>query len=252
MEITEHIEALRSAGSRLSGAAAEAGPDAAVPSCPDWVVRDLVRHQGGVHRWAAGIVGVPRTEAWNVDLDEVVGTWPTDADLIGWFGEGLDALVTVLSEADPSLACWTFLAAPSPLAMWARRQAHETSVHCVDAELAAGQGVGPFPAPFAADGISELLECFITRPGGRLRSDPARLLRVQCTDAPGDWLVRIGPDGVVTNGGHGETRADCQISGGAADLYLALWNRQQAAGLDVDGDRDVLELFADKVRVRWS
>jgi uncharacterized protein (TIGR03083 family) len=252
VEITEHIEALRSAGSRLSGAAAEAGPDAAVPSCPDWVVRDLVRHQGGVHRWAAGIVGTPRTEAWNVDLDEVVGTWPTDANLIGWFGEGLDALVKVLSAADPSLACWTFLAAPSPLAMWARRQAHETSVHAVDAELAAGRAVAPFPATFAADGIGELLECFITRPGSRLRSEAVRLLRVRCTDAPSDWLVRIGPDVVETDAGRGDTPADCQVSGRAADLYLALWNRQPSTGLDVDGDRDVLELFADKVRVRWS
>jgi len=252
VEIAQHIDALRSAGNRLSVAAAEAGPDAAVPSCPDWVVRDLVRHQGGVHRWAAGIVGVPRTEAWNVDLDEVVGTWPTDADLIGWFGEGLDALVKVLSSADPDLTCWTFLAAPSPLAMWARRQAHETSVHGVDAELAAARAVTPFPARFAADGIAELLECFITRRGGRLRSDPKRLLRVQCTDAQGDWLVTIGPDGVETTQARDSTRADCLVAGSANDLYLALWSRRSPADLSVDGDGQVLDLFLDRVNVRWS
>jgi len=252
VEITEHIDALRSAGSRLSAAAADAGPDAAVPSCPGWVVRDLVRHQGGVHRWAASIVGTPRTEEWRVDLDEVVGTWPADADLIGWFAEGLDALVKALSSADPDLTCWTFLAAPSPLAMWARRQAHETSVHGVDAELAANRAVAPFPAPFAADGIAELLECFITRPGGRLRSDPARLLRVRCTDAPGDWLVTIGPDSVDTTPGEGSTRADCVLTGGADDLYLALWSRRSPAGLSMDGDGGVLDLFLDRVNVRWS
>ncbi|HEX9529105.1 MAG TPA: maleylpyruvate isomerase family mycothiol-dependent enzyme [Streptosporangiaceae bacterium] len=252
MEITEHIDALRSAGSRLSAAAADAGPGAAVPSCPGWVVRDLVRHQGGVHRWAASIVGTPRTEAWRVDLDEVVGTWPADADLIGWFAAGLDALVKALSSADPDLTCWTFLAAPSPPAMWARRQAHETSVHGVDAELAANQAVAPFPAPFAADGIAELLECFITRPGGRLRSDPARLLRVRCIDAPGDWLVTIGRDGVDTTPGDGSTRADCVLTGGADDLYLALWSRRSPAGLSMDGDGGVLHLFLDQVNVRWS
>ena len=91
-----------------------------------------------MHRWATGIVAGPRTQPWDVDLDDVVGTWPADADLIGWFGDGVGRLVATLSRAEPDLACWTFLDAPSPLAMWARRQAHETSVHRVDAELAAG------------------------------------------------------------------------------------------------------------------
>lgn len=252
MEISEYIEALRSAGRRLSAAVADADLDAAVPSCPGWVVRDLLRHQGGIHRWAASIVSTPRTRAWRVDLDEVVGTWPADADLVGWLGDGLDGLVKVFSAADPNLTCWTFLAAPSPLAMWTRRQAHETSVHGVDAELAASRAVAPFPAPFAADGIGELLECFITRPGGRLRSDPARLMRVRCTDAPGDWLVTIGPHGVGTTPAGGNSRPDCVVAGGADDLYLALWSRRSPASLSVDGDRGVLDLFLDSVNVRWS
>jgi uncharacterized protein (TIGR03083 family) len=251
MEIAQYIDALRSAGSRLSAAAADAGPAAGVPSCPGWVVRDLVRHQGGVHRWAASIVGTPRTEAWRVDLDDVVGTWPPDADLIGWFAEGLDELVEVLSAADPGLTCWTFLAAPSALAMWARRQAHETSVHAVDAELAARRVVAPFPASFAVDGIGELLECFITRPG-RLRSDPGRVLRVRCTDAPGDWLVSVGPDGVTTTLADASARADCAVAGSADDLYLVLWSRRSPAGLSVEGDGAILDLFLDRVNVRWS
>ena len=251
MEIAEHIAAIASEGERLAAAAAAAGPDAAVPSCPDWVVRDLVRHQGGVHRWATGIVAGPRTEAWNVELDEVVGTWPSDAELIGWFGDGLDRLVSALSAADPGLVCWTFLKAPSPLAMWARRQAHETSIHRVDAELAAEWPVTPFPAPFAADGVDELLTCFITRRRSRLRSDTERLLRVRCTDDAAAWLVRIGPDGVVTTASGAET-PDCEVAGDASDLYRALWNRPPAGSLSVDGDRDLLGQFGDQVQIRWS
>lgn len=253
MEIAEHIDALGAEGRRLTAAAAAAGLDAEVPSCAGWVVRDLVRHQGGVHRWATGIVAGPRAEAWDVDLDEVVGAWPADADLLGWFGDGLDQLTEVLIHADPGLACWTLFAAPSPLAMWARRQAHETAVHRVDAELAAGWPVTELPAPFAADGVSELLTCFITRPRGQLRADPARLLRVRCTDAAGDWMVRIGPDRVETTSRADQpgppSRADCLVSGGAHDLYLALWNRRSPAGLAVDGDRSTLDLFLDRVRI---
>jgi uncharacterized protein (TIGR03083 family) len=280
VEVSAHINALRREGRLMAAAAAAADLDTTVPTCPDWAVRDLLRHQGGVHRWATGIVAGPRTSPWRVDLDEVVGEWPADGQLVDWFRQGHAELITALSQADPGLDCWTFLAAPSPLAMWARRQAHETAVHRADAELAAGRAVSPFPAPFAADGIGELLACFITRPGGELRADPPVSLRVRCTDAPGDWRVRIGPDGAQTTpgaqtvartqatpgtraapsaqaapamrGAPGADDADCTVSGRAAEVYLALWNRQPAGALTVDGDGQVLDLFRTAVQVRWS
>jgi uncharacterized protein (TIGR03083 family) len=238
----------------MAAAARAAGPDTAVPTCPEWVVRDLVRHQGGVHRWATSIVGTPRTEYWDVDLPDVVGSWPADDDLAQWLGSGVGDLVAALRSADPGLACWTFLAAPSPVAMWSRRQAHETSIHRVDAELAAAWPVTAVPAPFAADGIDELLAAFITRPHGRLRSDPPVTLRVRCTDAPAEWLVRIGPDGVTTEAGDRDAAeaADCTVTGPAEDLYLTLWNRKEASDLAVQGDRGVLDLFLDQVHIRWS
>lgn len=257
VDVTEHIAAIGIQGRLLAEAAAFAGPDAAVPSCPDWVVRDLVRHQGGVHRWATSIVAEPRTQEWRVDLDQVAGAWPSDDELIGWFGDGLDRLVATLSCADPGLECWAFLAAPSPLAMWARRQAHETSVHRADAELAAGRPVTAVAPEFAADGISELLTCFITRPGGTLRADPARTLRVRCADSPGEWLVRIEPGRVATSAADDVRQAatgtaDCVVSGSADDLYLALWNRRDTGSLTVSGEAGVLDLFLDRVHVRWS
>jgi uncharacterized protein (TIGR03083 family) len=203
-----------------------------------------------------------------VDLPDVVGAWPADDELVEWFAAGVSDLVSTLRAASPELACWTFLAAPSPLAMWSRRQAHETAVHRVDAELAAGWPVTAFPVPFAADGIDELLTAFITRPHGRLRSPMPVTLQVRCTDTPAEWLVRIGPDGVTTEaaagegGGGGESggrdaaaagrAADCTVGGTAGDLYLALWNRKEAGGLTAEGDRGVLDLFLDRVHIRWS
>src|ERR1022692_361690 len=253
MEVIEHVAAIRRDGERLAAAAAGSGLDAPVPSCPGWVTRDLVRHLGGVHRWATGIVAGRYPQPWKVGLDEVVGAWPSDPELLGWFRDGHSALITALAEAEPDLDCWTFLAAPSPLAMWARRQAHETAVHRVDAELAAADLLEPLPPVFAADGIDELLACFITRPGGGLKTDPPQNLRVRCADTAGDWLVRIGPDGVTTTDGADHAgAAHCEVTGRAADLYLLLWNRPEAESLTVQGDGRVLELFRDQVRVRWS
>jgi uncharacterized protein (TIGR03083 family) len=216
------------------------------------VVRDLVRHQGGVHRWATGYVAEARTELWDVDLDEVVGTWPDDADLVPWFRAGHAGLVAALSTADPGLECWTFLRAPSPLAMWARRQAHETSIHRVDAELAAGMTPSvPYPS-FAADGVDELLTCFVPRRSTRLQADAPRTMVIRATDTSAAWMLTIGPErvAVTTDAADG---ADCELRGAAADLYLTLWNRlDNPASLEVAGDEAVLTLFRDTVHIRWS
>src|SRR5258706_12045265 len=116
----------------MADAAERNGLDAAVPTCPDWTVRDLVRHTGGVHRWAAAHVAGARVEPI-ATMEEVVGDWPADEELVTWFRDGHTALVETLLAADPTLDCYTFLPAPSPVAFWARRQAHETAIHRADA-----------------------------------------------------------------------------------------------------------------------
>jgi uncharacterized protein (TIGR03083 family) len=265
MEVAAHVEALAAEGEHMTAAAAVVAPGTAVPSCPEWTVRDLVRHMGGVHRWATGYVAGARSDVWDVDLDDVVGSWPDDAELVEWFRAGHAALVAALADAPADLECWTFLPAPSPRAMWARRQAHETAIHRVDTELAAGVAVHPFSPAFAADGVDELLTCFVPRRSTRLTSDTPATLAVSCTDTDGQWLLRIDGEGVTTepahadpsggraNGGSGaEGDPTCTVRGEAGDLYLALWNRTDPGVLRIEGDDSVLDLFRGTVRVRWA
>src|SRR5438309_412376 len=115
----EHVAAITEHADALGAAAAEAGLDAAVPTCPGWNVRDLVGHLGGVHRWAASFVAQARTEP--PTADDGLEQPPADAELLEWFREGHEQLVKVLTDADETLECWTFLPAPFPLAFWARR-----------------------------------------------------------------------------------------------------------------------------------
>ncbi len=138
--------------------------------------------------------------------------------------------------------------------MWARRQAHETAIHRVDAELAAGMALGPFGAAFAADGVDELLTCFVPRRSSTLASETPASLSVRCSDTDASWVLHIGPEGVTTSTGQtpAGSGADCSVRGAAADLYLALWNRGGPEGLLAEGDADVLGLFLDTVHVRWS
>jgi len=258
VDIERHVEALEREGAALAGAAQKAGLDAAVPTCPEWTVRDLVRHTGYVHRWAASYVRDARVAMLDDDEEEAaVGPLPDDVGLLPWFREGHAALVTALRAAPADLTCWQVLAAPSPLAFWARRQAHETTIHRADAEAATGEITG-VPSDFALDGIDELLLGFYARRGGRLRADQPRRLMVQATDAPGSqvaqpataWTVEIGPDGATPRRGPGS--ADCVLRGPASDLYLALWNRRSTDDLRVEGDRSVLDLWRERATVRWT
>ena len=75
---------------------------------------------------------------------ELLAGGPPDAELLDAYRAGHRILTEALGSADPALACATFLPAPSPLAFWNRRQAHETAIHRADAELAAAGMVTPF------------------------------------------------------------------------------------------------------------
>ncbi|MEU6819657.1 maleylpyruvate isomerase family mycothiol-dependent enzyme [Streptomyces atriruber] len=241
MEISEHIQVVDTEGQLLALAAAEAGTGAKVPTCPDWQVRDLLRHTGMVHRWAAAFIAERRTSyRLGGELPELDG----DA-LVEWFREGHAALVATLKATPPDVDCWAFLPAPSPLAFWARRQANETTVHRVDAESARGGSPSPMDVAFAVDGIEELLFGFHARERSRVRSDAPAVLRVRTTD-PGEertWTVRLSDEPPVTE--HGTTApADCEVSGSAARLYLALWNRLPFP--QVTGDRALAALWRER------
>jgi uncharacterized protein (TIGR03083 family) len=154
-DVPGYLGALRREGELLAAAAERAGMSAGVPSCPDWAVRDLLKHTGYVHRWAAGFVTRRLTRPVGAASEaEILGQGPGDAGLPGWFREGHAALVRALDQAAPDLDCWAFLAAPSPRAFWARRQAHETAIHRADAEQAAATAAGTADGPAAgtADG----------------------------------------------------------------------------------------------------
>lgn len=250
MDVDACLAALRREGESFAAAAARADPDAPVPTCPDWGVRDLIRHVGGVHRWAATVVRERRTEPLGLaDPVEIVDIPPGDATMVEWFRAGHADLLEVLAAADRDVACWSFLPAPSPLEFWARREAHETAIHRVDAELTGGT-VRPFPVEHAVDGIDELLCAFVAGRSRKLRSENVRTFHVRTTDADAEWLVTTGPDHVDATRGGGP--ADCALRGPASDLYRLLWNRRSTQGLDITGDQTFLDTWRGAVRVRWA
>jgi uncharacterized protein (TIGR03083 family) len=237
MRIEEHLQELQTQGEALATAAGRAGLSAPVPSCPGWQVADLIGHIGAVHLWAAAIVLAPPGSG-RVAMPE-----PPAQDRLDWYREAHRRALHVLTDAPDDLECFTFFAAPSPKAFWARRQAHETAMHRADAQ--AGLGETPiYPSDFAVDGIDELLFGFLGRLRSRLVADPPRSLLVRATDADAWWHISMQPDGHEIRAS-GDENADCVVTGSASDLYLFLWNRPPQIQPDVSGDGAVLELWRE-------
>ncbi|MEW9531068.1 maleylpyruvate isomerase family mycothiol-dependent enzyme [Microbispora sp. NPDC049125] len=249
MQVDEYVAVLREDGERLADAALIAGLDADVPTCPGWRIRELLHHTGGVHRWAAAQVGTGRSEPHT--KEEEAGFFPDVADdsLVAWFREGHRALVGTLAAADETTSCWTFLPAPSPLAFWARRQAHETAIHRADAESAVAAAPRWDPR-FAADGVDELLNGFFGHRGRRITADPAVAIAVSAVDVEAAWTIRLEPGGHrVVPGVH---PADLTLTGPARDLYLLVWNRGGPERLAARGDLRALDAWRAGATVRWS
>jgi uncharacterized protein (TIGR03083 family) len=250
MEIPEYIEALRREGRLLLDAAADAGLETPAPSCAGWDVRELVRHIGGVHHWAAEQVRDRHQDEISGDLVDIVGGWPPDDELLEWAGQRHAHLVDVFEAADPAFAYFTWMPGPTPLTMWTRRQAHETAVHRIDAELAAGRSM-PFDATFAADGIDELVIAMIGNWPKQLPVDRPRRLHVCPTDDERAWTIVLTPGGFETSSSL-EGEPDCTVRGPADALYRVMWHRGGDDDTDVDGDRDVVRTWHEQVHPAWS
>lgn len=232
LPVERYLAEIAAAADRLASVLDGVPLDVHVPTCPSWVVRDLVAHQGGIHRWAERIVRERRRERVFMDLEDLGGT-PADNALFSWFREGADRLVDALHRAPDDLECFTFIEAPSPRLFWARRQAHETAIHRVDAEVVAGARSG-FVSDFAADGLDELLVGFWQRPGRGPRAAQPASVRVQPDDANQSWTAACDSDSYSVTRRAGE--ADATVTGAASDLYAWAWDRPAIGHVIVAGE----------------
>ena len=254
MDLNSYLAILATEATVLAAAADEAGLVAAVPTCPGWTVADLVLHIGEVHRWATAAVAGKAIKLSEVPTD-FLGPLPDPADTVAWFRSGATKLCDTLAAADPSVEYAAFLNdPPTPrLLFWARRQTMETSMHRVDAESASGRCTG-FAPEVAIDGIDEFLTGFLPRSRTTLHADAPRTLQINPDYSDRRWLVSIGPELPVTTrlASDVDAGAACTVAGSASDIYLALWNRGSLDALSVSGDRAVVEMLRDDVRIRWG
>lgn len=257
MDYVEHflreVTAFEAAGWLAAGS--EAAP--AVPTCPEWVVTDLILHLGLVHRFVARVISERMQEPPGRDDRSWLGLadewrdWlppgraprrsPVPSALLGWFHAGAADLQERFRAADPSERVWTWSADHS-VGFWQRMQAIEAAVHRWDAENAVG-AAQPFDAALAADATGQTFEVVAPMRRAVAKAPPGHGERFlfQRTDGPGTWVVQFDGDAVLlgTPDGH----YDIQISGTASDLALFLWRRPVTGKLDVRGDTSLLSRY---------
>jgi hypothetical protein len=116
--LDDHLAALVRSGAALGEAAAAAGLEAKVPTCPTWDVTDLVLHQGMVHRWAAANLRGERDHDTAASLAEGRAA----ASLLDWYAQGLADLIDTLRVTAEDAKAMVFLRdTPPPRRFWARR-----------------------------------------------------------------------------------------------------------------------------------
>lgn len=233
---------LREVTAAFADAVAGVDPQATVPTCPAWRVRDLVGHIGQAYRWSAGLV---RTRAAAPPPDPRDAEPGRPQDWPAWLHDSAADLTRAITDTGPDTDVWTFLGS-RPARFWLRRMLADTVVHVADAAIAAER---PFTiAPdLAAEAISEGLG-LISAAGaaglkpelGELRGDGQTLL-LRPADVEAGWLITRGPGGVTWERDTGD--ADVVVAAPVTDLLLVFSRRipPDDARLTITGDRTLLQ-----------
>jgi uncharacterized protein (TIGR03083 family) len=229
----------------------------AVPSCRGWNVGQLLRHLGGVQRWAEEVV---RTRADGPVPDEFHGALTEYADedlgvVVPWMVEGSALLARALRDAGPAVAIWT----PVPDGtsdFYARRFAHETLVHRADVTLALE---GEFTADPAVvmDALDEWMELgslplHLDRdPRVRELLGAGRSVRLSAIDVGRErnasWLVDLTGDVITWR--RSDEPATVTVEAPLTALLLLVYGRwsPQEAHAVVSGDEGLLDFWLERV-----
>ena len=220
-----------------------------VPSCPGWTVTDLAHHLAEVYLHKADCVR----------LGVFPEPWPPeriDPDPLAALDAAAEELEQQFATHAPTHHAPTWYRPDQTVGFWMRRMAHETAIHRIDAELAAGLPISPIPADLALDGIDEILKLFIAYGSmtwreqlGELLDDPDRH-RVLITTEPTDrelaraWTVAAHPDSVsAVDASPNEPDTALTVFGRPAAVLRWLWNRPEPDAVHIAGDPLLLVQF---------
>ena len=265
----EPIEAYVDASTRFAQAVRRGDLSAAVPACPGWSTYDVIVHLGNYHGWAATIVETGQRVPAHDDAPES----KVAAEVADWYAGKAEDLAAVLRGVSPQTRCWNFTGTRLTGAFWARRQLHETTLHLVDLDQAAGRPSDLSPV-LCADGVDEVLTTMLPLMRSRGRVAPlATPLIFRAVDHAMAWTLRADGDesapavarlkglAALKSGGLGLFAVDASdapnaVNGPAGLLWQLLWRRTGRSPedgspvlthpeLSYDGDTKAIHAFLE-------
>ncbi|MEU4251494.1 maleylpyruvate isomerase family mycothiol-dependent enzyme [Amycolatopsis sp. NPDC026612] len=228
------LTALGAEGGLLADAVRTAPIEAPVPACPGWSIGEVGRHVGSLYRM------VRRRLADGRSPDD----WPRDPapgqSLQAFLQKGLTELLDELAAHDPEERADTWWPADRTYGFWCRRMLHETVVHRVDVEQAAGAEPRGVPDDIAVDGIDEVLTLWFGQKLPMLGLTGTKAGSVGVRAGAHSWIARAGP--VTTEAWRCSAEeaeaADDVVTAGPAQIYLWLWGRASLTSVTVRGVHD--------------
>ena len=219
---------------------------AAVPTCPEWTLADLLNHVATVYLH----------KAETMRRGEFPQPWPPEREPetpAAFLQRAYQALVEEFAARKPGESAVTWFGPDQTVGFWIRRMAHESVIHRVDAELAANADRAPIPDDVAVDGIDELLTTMLAYASVEWPEDfegglPSAGETVLVRAGDSAWLVTLG-DTVTVAAAAGDSAADVTLAGDPMGVLLWGWRRAAADSLTEQGNAEVAAKLREFLRI---
>jgi uncharacterized protein (TIGR03083 family) len=235
---------------RLAARLPDAPLEAIVPGCPGLTLGETARHVGSVHRMV-----------WHWLRDGArPGEWQRSPrpgqDLAAYVRAGVAPLLVELAAHRPDEICQTWWPADQTYGFWRRRMAHETIVHRIDVQGAAGGPIDDVDDDIALDGIDEVLTLWFEHRLAVLNVTATRDHVVTIRTGGREWVAHAGlernhthrpvdPAETDPDAGNGEGATHAVVTGSPMRVYLWLWGRRSSRTIEQAGSLDaVAQLWA--------
>ena len=237
MEYERFVEHVRRDGERLA-VVAEGDLATPVPSCPGWTVRDLVAHIAQVYEHKIECTRLGHApDPWPPE-------WPDADQPVEWYRDAHARLLAMFDQSDATTPSATWWPADQTVGFWARRMAHETAAHRVDAELTRSVET-PIDAELATDGVDELLRMMLEGDWSDDADDAATGQRVAIETGGRVWDVVLDRGAMTVSDGDGSS--DARLSGQPSDVVLWLWGRAGDDRVTYEGDAETHRVLRERL-----
>ena len=247
MQFETHVSGLKTASQQFLELIPRGDANAAVPSCPDWSVSDLVHHLSKVQSFWTALLETP-----SASPDDVTALIrPPDHELEHVFDSISRELHTALESRKATEGCWSWSSRGGTVGWVARRQHHEALIHLADLQLAVLGETTAIDPVIAVDGVDEMIDVMLDDFPTWMAYDAKWLVDLVIDENAGRGRERLMTIGSLS-GTSPDTKKrytdlpaarlaeygepDATVRGRASDMDLWLWGRGSIDALRVDGD----------------